>query len=155
MIDFRVGSEGESAEVVLEKTLAMRHSELINKALDPQKGWKEANERTINLPEESPQGFDIFCAFIKTGHIHITVPGEGGNKAQDKDNDEMWSQLTEAWLLGDRMFSNSFKDAIVDVVLRKLRHQVTIPTTLHQSIHKGSAGLSGMRRLLVNLAVYK
>lgn len=156
MIELHIGPEYEHEKFAIHKDRATRHSEFISKALDRKKGWKEAKEGFIRLPEESPQAIEMFGVFIDTGHIHL-IPSDreqGDMTPELESQEDIWSCLEDAWLLGERLLSTQFKDAVVDNLVEQLRTTAEVPKKMYKAIYRGSVGTSGMRRLLVDLAVF-
>jgi hypothetical protein len=156
MTEIHIGSE-EVEKFLVRKDLATRHSRVIEKALDPKSDWKEAEENVVRLPEETPETFQAFLTFLDTGVIHLRHFGEANDEDTDgevlKESTD-WDSITDAWLLGDRILSTSFKDAVVDMVVSLAVGDGELPTSMHQDIFKGSAYKSGMRKLLVDIAVH-
>lgn len=154
--EVHVGSE-EVEKFLVRKDIAIRHSKVLEKALNPESDWKEADENVFRLPEESPEAFQVFLTFLDTGVIHLDhfrEPDEDGSKRGKLSEDYEWNYIAEAWLFGDRILSVSFKDAIVDKVISLVSEHGKVPTSLHRDIYKGSAFGSGMRKLLVDIAAY-
>jgi hypothetical protein len=154
--EVHIGSE-EVEKFLVRKDLATRHSKVIEKALDPESDWKEAAENNVRLPEETPEAFQAFLTFLDTGAVHLghfrSASEEDANQ-ETSDETAQWESIAGAWLLGDRILSVSFKDAIVDKVIHMVRDLNQVPTALHRDIYKGSAFGSGMRTLLVDIATY-
>lgn len=155
MTEVHVGAE-EIEKFVVRKDFATRHSSVIQKALDPENGWKEAKENIVRLPEESSEDFQVFVTFLNTGVIHINhFKGTDEGQAEGGDtSEEEWDSIAHAWLLGDRIHSTSFKDAIVDKVISLVRDHGKTPASMHRAICKGSVYKSGMRSLLADIAVH-
>ena len=156
MTEVHVGLE-EVEQFIVRKELAIRHSTIIRKALDPASGWKEALENIVHLPEESPEAFQVFVTFLNTGVIHLDhfrsatrIPAH----EVDLDEDKEWNSIAQVWLLSDRIDSVTLKDAIVDKVTSLIRDSGKVPTSLHRPIFKGSVSKSGMRKLLTDIAVH-
>jgi hypothetical protein len=59
MTEVQVGSE-KVEKFLVRKDLAIRHSRVIEKALDPESDWKEAEENVVRLPKETPEAFQAF-----------------------------------------------------------------------------------------------
>ena len=118
---------------------------------------KESKQRTINLVDHDREGFEIFYQFLYTGHIFSS---KDGDYQKIKDNpththtDTEWSRLRDAWVLGGKLMSTSFKDAIVDALISKINTTNRFPTTLHEDIYPKSTKQSRMRKLLVELTIW-
>jgi hypothetical protein len=111
----------------------------------------------VCLPEETPEALQAFLTFLDTGVVHLDHfrrANEEGTDQEALDEDAKWDNLAEAWLLGDRILSSSFKDATVDKVTSLANEHGTVPASMHREIYRGSAYKSGMRALLVDMAVH-
>lgn len=95
----------------------------------------------------------MFATFVNTGHIHLaSTEKQTSEKASGADSMELfWGQFEDAWLLGDRLLSTSFKDAVVDELMDQLRCTDQRPQAMYKAIYKDSVGPSGMRKLLVDI----
>lgn len=156
MTKVHVGSD-DVEKFLVRKDLAIRHSRVIEKALDPESDWKEAEENVVRLPEVTPEAFQVFLTFLDTGTIHLDHFGRAGEDEATRESpteDEEWDSVAQAWLLSDRILSVSFKDAVVDKVISLVSDHGKVPTAMHRDIFKGSACRSGMRNLLTDIAVY-
>lgn len=157
MTEARVGLEDGIERFIVRKELATRHSEFIKKALDPANGWKEARENIMRFPEEPPEAFQVFVTFLDTGVIHLEHSKSATDvvaRDDDPDADKEWHKVAQAWLLGDRLRSTTFKDAFVDKMIHILQTTAEIPKSMFQRIFAESIGRSGMRDLLVDMAAY-
>lgn len=114
-------------------------------------GWQETHSRTVPLPDDVPEYFEVFARFIYTGKIFSCVVGD--KVAEDEDNE--WGRLAMCWVLGDKLSSNTFKDAICDAWCEKMRMTDRHPIELHQTIYPSTAAASPARRLVVDITVWK
>jgi hypothetical protein len=157
MTEAHVGPEDGIEKFTVRKDLATRHSGFIKKALDPANGWKEAKENILRFPEESPEAFQVFLTFLDTGVIHLDhFKGTQDVVSQEDDPDasKEWNKIAQAWLLGDHLFSGSFKDALVDKMVSILKTSAGIPKKMFEQIFTESIGRSGMHDLVVDMAAY-
>lgn len=69
--------------------------------------------------------------------------------------DKEWQRLVDCWILGDKLSSVSFKDATCDAICDKVRSMSGWPTALHQSIYPASTKMVDIRKLMVDIAVWK
>lgn len=90
-------------------------------------GWKEAEERVIRLPEDSPEYFEAFARFVYTGNIYTHEPSEA-------TRDE-YVRLTGCWALGEKIGSVAFKDAIADAICDTLIATHIFSGTSHERIY--------------------
>ncbi|EMC99365.1 hypothetical protein BAUCODRAFT_22604 [Baudoinia panamericana UAMH 10762] len=70
--------------------------------------------------DQEPTAFQMPLEFTNTGRIHSR---EEGSRSSDQEShvqsDGEWSWLSNAWLLGEYVGSEAFKDAIADALVRK------------------------------------
>ena len=108
------------------------------------------------MPHDDPDAFEIFFCFIYTGRIFCTwdddfqvsnkFPGANGTDVE-------WQRLQNAWLIGDKLRSTSFKDAIVDAMIPKVMDTGASPVEMHQHLYPKSSAASPIRKLLVDIAI--
>ncbi|KAK4920326.1 hypothetical protein LTR49_012108 [Elasticomyces elasticus] len=129
-----VGEEGIYHFHVHEELL-VKHSKYFEAAMH--NGWKEAEEGTIYLSDLHPTDFATFANFVYTGRVMT--------KSDDHDeatrSDGEWPRLARAWILGNRLISTSYEDAVLDAVVDKMGPpKYIIPLGFHQNIYKNTAG---------------
>lgn len=143
-IDVHVDTDDGADDFLINRELANRHSEFTTTALKDE--WKEGKEGILRLPEASPEAFQLFYDFINYGTVQFET-----SECQEEDD---WSVVTEAWLLGDFLASTSFKDAVVDAMTDILHETSDPPVSMCQQIFRSTNLPVGMRKLLVDLAVW-
>ncbi|TKA74560.1 hypothetical protein B0A55_04444 [Friedmanniomyces simplex] len=109
--------------------LLVQHSEFFAAAM--RKQWREADERTVELPEDHAEHFELFASFINTGKIH--------SMQDDAADDAEWN------------FLNAVLDALISKLVNGKRH----PTNLHEYVYPYTAGDCGLRRLMVDIAAFE
>lgn len=145
----------EKKTFVLHQELIVRHSQFCASALS--KDWRERKEGHIALETDDPEIFEVFRQFLYSGNIFSIKDGDlaestGGSKKQD---DQEWLRLGQCWILGDKLISTSFKDAVTDALIIKMRDSNYHPTQLYRAIYRESAGPCGMRKLMADIAAYE
>ncbi|KAK5745690.1 hypothetical protein LTR17_001190 [Elasticomyces elasticus] len=128
--------------------LLVSHSDFFKAALKQE--WKEGQERSVALPEDCPEEFEIFYHFVNEGLIFSSKDSDRG---ADGKRDAEWSRLTKCWMLGQKLLSTTFKDAILDAITAKLqlgRH----PTSLYQGPYRDSSPSAAFKKLLTDIVVY-
>ncbi|KAK0257083.1 hypothetical protein LTS09_007988 [Friedmanniomyces endolithicus] len=116
------------------------------------KEWKEGQERVVPLPEDEPEIFKILASFLYTGIINSV-------KADDRDGDEgkdrEYQRLMFAWFLGNKLLCIAFQNAVIDALIEKLMENPGHPPLdLHREAYSITVGSCGMRRLVVDVAVF-
>lgn len=125
-----------------------RHSDFFKAALSNK--WREAGDGQVQLPEDYPQTFEAFANFVYSGHL--SVPQD--NSSSDHTKELM--AITSCWLLGDKLLSQAFKDASVDRLAELVLRARCYPTIeLHRNLYRYSDLPSGLKRLLVDFAVFR
>ncbi|KAK5704632.1 hypothetical protein LTR17_021726 [Elasticomyces elasticus] len=142
-----VGPPNATRTFYLYFELATTHSAFLASAT--KEAWLQEG-RVVRIPSRDPELFAYFAGFLMTGKI-LTI--KSGSKSTDENEDE-WELLARLWVLGDFLLSTSFKDAVVDALISKVADGVSVPTGLHEVIYEYTAGVCGMRRLIVDLAVF-
>lgn len=144
-------SSGEDSNKAFDvhEELLKKHSEFFRSAL--KKEWREGHSQSIALDDEAddPEIFAIFYHFLYTGQIFSSKSGD----SEDTNWDEEWDRLADAFLLGDKLLSTSFKDAVTDAIIAKLAASDRCRNDIHRQLYSASSKASGVRRLCVNIAV--
>ena len=153
-VTVKVGT-GDNDVFDIHEDLLKRHSGFFEKALSGT--WKESSERTIELEEEDPEDFEIFYHFLYTGTIFSTQDDDKSTEKSakpwvDKIDTEV-TRLANLWFLGDKLFSISFRDGVVDAMIAKMTRDHCV-LVMHEEIYPDSARESKIRKLLVDIAVW-
>ena len=111
-IVFLVGTDAPKRFIVHESLIKPR-SDFVRLAL--RGDWKEAQERTIPLPEDDPNIFSVYQRWLYAGLVH-TRPNSTASKTDDE-----YSMLVKAYILGEKIMDSNFKDSIADAIIEKLR----------------------------------
>ncbi|KAK5119279.1 hypothetical protein LTR85_007635 [Meristemomyces frigidus] len=94
------------------------------------------------------------CKFVLSGKIFSRKEGDT-RPIGDELLDCEWGRLSDCWLLGDKLGSDSFQDAVVDTICQKLEAGEWFPLGLHRKAFRDTAAANGMRRLAVDDSVWK
>lgn len=150
-----VGSSKRQQTFYVHKSLLEKHSEYFASALG--KDWKEGPERCLLLADNDPDHFAIFTRFLYCGYIFTSHANDFQPKTEDRvtPHDYEWCRLFDAWKLGDMLLSTSFKDAIVDSVIEKMKSHGRYPLGLPASTYAHAQADCGMRRLCIDIVVWK
>lgn len=117
--------------------------------------WLESQTRAT-LPDDDPDVFSLFARFIYTGKICSSQSNDVQVYPDGSRRDLEWPRLARAWILGDKLQSTSFKDAVTDAICENMAREKKWPTTLHQVIYPNTTSAArGIRRLCVEIAVSK
>lgn len=152
-IEIAVGQGEETKAFVAHKNLLIHHSEFFKAALDG--NWAESKDRKVTLPEEFPEYFAMFVQFLYNGQIHSARDGDSYTDANGKTKDREWGTLAKAWAMGQRLLSTTYCDAVVDALLAKINEGQYFPTGLYSVAYKVGRGDSAMRKLLVDVPVWR
>ena len=136
------------------KELLISHSSFFSSAL--QKKSPEAGECVITFAEHSPETFEIFYNFIYTGHIYTSQDGDcaQGQPPAARTIDSEWLRLSQAWILGEKLCSVSFRDSVVDAVIHKIVSGPRYALGIHGMIYPNAPTQRGMKKLCVDVAVW-
>lgn len=153
VVTVEVGKGEDETQFVAHKDLLSKHLEFFRAALG--KEWKEGHDNKVHLEEENPEIFKIFQLFLYSGCIYSKKDGDLSDFDESgHGRDGEWRRLSEAWIFGEVILSTSFKDAVVDAIITKIKLTNQDPTGLHTLIYPVSTSKSGIRTLLVDIAVY-
>lgn len=138
MIVFLVGTYAPKRYSIHERLVSPR-SEFVRLALRGQ--WKEARERTINLPEDDPDVFAVYQQWLYGGLIHTCCD------TSFSCTDDEYEALAKAYILGEKLMDDDFKDAIADAIVDKLRSLRRFDTGLTTLVFNNTPSGSPLRRL--------
>lgn len=95
----------------MHENLICSSSDFFKKAV--QGGWKESEERLVQLKSDSPDVFSVYLHWLyyHTLPVQIDEPGLAGNAE--------YMQLANAFILGDMLQDGSFQDAVMDAMMDK------------------------------------
>ncbi|KAK3675075.1 kti12, chromatin associated [Recurvomyces mirabilis] len=124
--------------------------------------WRGGNDgQSIPLPDDDPAAFEAFARFAYHGYIfpvisavttsYIASDNQPGRDAFCNEVDF----LASCWILGDKLLATEFKDAALDALVDPLNKACRVPAGVHGRVYTSTAGPNGLRRLLVDVAVYK
>jgi hypothetical protein len=138
VVVFLVGAHDPKRFIVHERLVSPR-SEFARLAL---RGvWKEAQERTIKLPEDDPEVFSVYQQWLYDRLIHTS----SGNLFPQTDDE--YEALVKAYILGEKLLDTDFKDAIIDAIVDKFRSQCCFDTGLTTLVFNETPSGSPLRRL--------
>lgn len=148
-----VGKEDAAKEFLFHKERLTDHSEFCEVALSS--NWLEGKEHIIRLPEDSAENFNIFHNFVYKRRVMIEwLHDQTRNEYDELLDDGEWDRLLDLWMLGDKLMSPTFKDAVVDRLAEKVAEEEYIcPTNFHEKIYSMTTCSCGLRRLLVDIAL--
>jgi hypothetical protein len=152
MIAVMVGPQATGTRFLFHADLVSQHSDFFQAR--PEEGWKEAEERIVrlpDLPDDTANSFDDFLCFLYTGKVYSVVIDEENEPGEDCE----WLRLIDAWILGEVLLSVSFKDAVLDAIVHRLSAKSSSPVQLYISAYRYSSSSSPIRRLMVDIAVYR
>lgn len=135
---FLVGTDAPK-RFIIHEALVKPRSEFVRLALRGE--WKEAQDRTIPLPEDDPDVFSVYQQWLYGGLIH-TRPINAPSKPDDE-----YRTLVKAYLLGEKMLDGNFKDSIADAIVEKLRFTHKFDTGLTDLVFENTLPASPLRRL--------
>ncbi|KAL1622851.1 hypothetical protein SLS54_004871 [Diplodia seriata] len=75
--------------------------------------WKEAREHRVELPEDTPEYFDVYVQWLYSGQLLL--------KHEVEENDYQvvdWDLFLGVYLLGNKLLDRKFKEACVDIAFQ-------------------------------------
>ena len=143
MIVFLVGRYAPERYSIHERLISPR-SEFVRLALRGE--WKEAQERTIKLPEDDPAIFSVYQQWLYGGLIR-TCCGNSFSRCADDE----YETLVKAYILGEKFMDNDFKDAAIDAIVDKLSSIRRFDTRLTTLVFNNTPSESPLRRLWMDV----
>ncbi|KAK3079201.1 hypothetical protein LTS18_005489 [Coniosporium uncinatum] len=132
---------------IVQKSTLCASSDFFAAALKPE--WKEAKERTIRLPEQSVETFEIYLQWLNSGNI-ATQQDEKAKHYKE------YLQLIHAYALGDTLQDTAFVDALTDCFIAKaVKTSVCPGLETIGSLYKHTPDKSPARKLMVDMYVWK
>lgn len=114
----------------------------------------------IGLPGETrPSVFRVFLKFLATGRIELdsedlNAPAHDQSSAGMLELDLSLMFLGHLWILGDQIGSTSLRDAVTDKLTASVRIESRLPLQLYPLVYRCSERPSGVRQLLVDVAIH-
>lgn len=146
VIFFDVGKDAPKRFTIHEDLVTPR-SEFVALAL--KREWKEAQQRTIPLPDDEPDVFKLYKKWIYYCRI-FSMNGTAANQQGDGE----YCLLVKAYILGEKLVDNHFKDAIIDCIIDKLRSTAMFDLRLTNPIYNHTPETSPLRRLLQDVYIW-
>ena len=144
-IKFLVGKE-DPTEFVIHESVVTPHSAFVRMALS--NDWKEAKERTIPLPEDEPDTFQLYQEWVYTGLVFSE------NVANTEKDSKEYERLVSAYILSDRLLDSTFKDVVVDCIIHKLCNSELFSPRLTNLVYDNNPAGSTLRRLWQDIYVW-
>ncbi|KAK5697053.1 hypothetical protein LTR17_024047 [Elasticomyces elasticus] len=157
MVTVHVGSGSKRRTFDLYEHILMEHSEFFKAALKPSSNWLEGQQRSVSLPEDCPDHFEIFFHFLNKGCLFASREDDFREKKAIGlcALDHEWNRLTKCWVLGQKLLSTSFKDAAVDAIIEKMQSSGRFCRDLGDTPFDESSPSRALRKLMVDVVVYK
>ncbi|KAL1642370.1 hypothetical protein SLS58_005444 [Diplodia intermedia] len=115
IIEIVVGKKQQKYDI--HKDLLCSSSPFFRKACNG--NWKEARERRVELPEDTPECFDVYVQWLYSDQLFL--------KHEDEENDYEkidWDLFLGVYLLGDKLLDRKFKEACVDIAFQSIDHEI-------------------------------
>lgn len=141
-----VGPKDGAKSFTLHVDLVKLHSKYIANEVERLERHTESdgqNERSVRLISHSVEDFEIFRAFMYTGHVYSVQPNELGP--------EEFEMLGRIWALGKSLQSTTFKDAITDAIMSR-GFTLNMHSSLHVTMATHFHESSGLRKFMVDSA---
>lgn len=142
---------GEGLKVAhVHEDILRKHSRFFENALNG--SWRESRDKRIKLPTDRPACFDIWIQWIYSGHIY----SKRGDEMTATIQNEEFNLLCGAYILGDMLQDDDFKDAVLDVLIDTTlsTEPVRLPTTQARYVWENTPPQSSLRKLLIDMVVY-
>jgi hypothetical protein len=141
VVVFLVGTDAPK-RFTIHEGLVKPHSEFVRLAL--RGDWKEAQEQTIPLPEDDPSVFSVYQQWLYGGQIYTLC-----NTVFQVDDE--YKILVKAYILGEKIMDQNFKDSAADAIVEKLRFLRRFDTSLTDLVFENTLSTSPLRRLWMDV----
>lgn len=141
----------------VHETILQKRSPFFRAALD--KGWREGQERRIELPEDHPDLVNAYAEFVYDKNVSDLCENERGNWTSQDLADEYYHQAN-LYVLGEKLQDDEFCNAVITKFINLIdaSHGVTASNTRHypstitvRTIYEGTPQGSPARKLMVHL----
>lgn len=116
--------------------------------------WKEKETRIIALPEASPGVFGVYAKWLYSGRFYLAEQDD--IKYDEKRNlhiDGEYLKVLRCYTLADFLQDNDFKDASIDIIVKKIANGNHSLADLAQTVYAHSTAQSPHRQLIVDCAI--
>lgn len=137
---------GRAEEFVIQRDLITRRSAFVREALGNE--WKEARTGIISLPEDEPDIFALYHAWLYTGYI-LSKNESGG----DGKTAEEYEELLKCYILGEKLLDNHFKDCTIDCFLAIFRATGKFIPSLSRLVFDNTPSRSPLRKLWLDIHI--
>lgn len=147
-------AQREETFVIAQEALS-RHSEYFEDILALKKAGSGAYE--VCLMDAEFEIFNIFRHFVTSGRIYSAHDDDfsaADSGSEGGGTDREWGRLIDAWVLGERLQSCSFKDAVVDTIIDKVVKEDCYSPDMHEDIYPQSNQRSAIRKLVVDMSIW-
>lgn len=130
--------------VPLQKSILCADSEFFRAATKPE--WQGSTPYTVDLTQEDPDAFKVYAHFLYTKTILFQPQRSEALKVGP------WDILIRAYLLGEKLLSRNFRNAIVEEYITYHNQTEGHPDLyLIKAIYNGTTSTSPFRKLIVDL----
>ncbi len=95
----------------VHENIICKSSDFFSKAVKG--GWKESKDRSVELPDETPDTFGLYLHWLYRGTIPTKVDEAGAAGTNE------YNRLARAFILGDKTGDGDFQDAVIDAMISK------------------------------------
>jgi hypothetical protein len=107
--------------------------------------WKETHDHVIPLPKDEP---DVVSTYIRWLYTGVLYTGES------IETEVEWERLVLAYIFGDKIQDDDYKDATIDGLISKSSEEKLYPIHKTREIYENTVSGDLARRLWVHWFVY-
>lgn len=100
--------------------------------------WKESSEHTVDLPEDEPKVFALYCHWLYYATIPVRIEDPTKGRPGQRANKE-YRELIGAYVLGDKLLDTKFQNSVIDALLE------TCSATNTQDGNRYYPGIDGIK----------
>jgi len=158
-ITVRVGPAGQIVDFMVYKSVLCRKSAFFKAALESD--FKEHETSIIELPEDKPETFDDYFAWLYDTHSYThSSPckclkvGSADAHATAAQARTVFDRMQRAWIFGDKVMDHDFCDMIIDAMLRHTTHIGRFPVGAAFEFYKICGPDIPAKKFLVDMFMY-
>ncbi|KAF2260985.1 hypothetical protein CC78DRAFT_536017 [Lojkania enalia] len=148
MLEIHVGTEDQLEKFFVYEGVIVDRSPFFANAMKPEWAEKRKNSRVVELPDDDPAAFALYMQWMFTRRLPILPEDE-----ESSCSFEEFATLSNAYVLGERLMDNDWKNVIADCYVQFARSSKPYYPSNEdiRIIYEGTREGSPIRQLLVDI----
>ncbi|KAH7095302.1 hypothetical protein FB567DRAFT_543641 [Paraphoma chrysanthemicola] len=136
MVKIVVGRDDDKRELHVHEALLTARSKFFASAM--RKGWKEAEEKIVKLPDDEHDVFELYASLVYTGtvpafdeQLERVIPGYAEETICNHPQvcGSKYESLVKLYVLAEKLQDTQAKNATVDALITKVQHESQVVNT--------------------------